>query len=443
MLWSWSSPKERRKLETYIINHLSAPAGDSINDYIEPLDYSLQYATIDNAIAICYKLGKGALMAKVDLKNAFRLCPVRPEDWHLLGIYWRNNFYIDKCLPFGLRSAPFLFNMVADALHWILQHYFGRTSNLFHYLDDFFFAGPANTQECHQALADMLTLCQAVQAPLKPEKVLGPATLLSILGIELDTIKMRARLPPDKLTALMEELNNFSLLHSSSHTCTKRQLLSLIGKLSFACKVIPAGRIFLRRLLDTAHSVDGLSDHIHITDETLKDISWWQTFAQSWNGIAFFLDPNWTPAPDLQLFTDASGTLGFGGYWDGAWYSQAWPPHLLSMPIEWKELYAIVIACEAWGHHWSGKRIMFHCDNQAIVQVWESGLSRSTDLMHLVRALFFIAAHNNFTVIVKHIRGINNSIADSLSRQQLSRFRSLVPHADLAGTPIPAKLTFS
>ena len=101
---------------------MSAPAGDGINDYIKPLDYSLQYATIDNAIAICYKLGKGALMAKVDLKNAFRLCPVRPEDWHLLGIYWHDNFYIDKCLPFRLRSAPFLFNMVADALHWILQH---------------------------------------------------------------------------------------------------------------------------------------------------------------------------------------------------------------------------------------------------------------------------------------------------------------------------------
>ena len=69
----------------------------------------------------------------------------------------------------------------------------------------------------------------------------------------------------------------------------------------------PAGRIFLRKLPDTAHSVDGLSDHIHITDETLKDISWWQTFAQSWNGIASF----WIPTGLLP-----SGTLGFGGYWD-------------------------------------------------------------------------------------------------------------------------------
>ena len=32
---------------------------------------------------LCHEVGPGALLAKVDLKNAFRLCPVRPEDWHL------------------------------------------------------------------------------------------------------------------------------------------------------------------------------------------------------------------------------------------------------------------------------------------------------------------------------------------------------------------------
>ena len=154
------------------------------------------------------------------------------------------------------------------------------------------------------------------------------------------------------------------------------------------------------------------------------------------------MDPTWTPAPELQLFTDASGALGFGGYWKGAWFSQPWPPHLASKPIEWKELYAIVIACETWGTHWSGRRILFHCDNHAIVQVWESGLSRSSDLMYLVRALFYVAARNNFNVMIRHIRGIDNCIADSLSRLQLSRFRSLAPQADTTPTTIPAKLTF-
>ena len=71
-----------------LINHLSAPPGISINDYIDPYDFTLHYRTIDDAISICHSLGKGALMAKVDLKNAFRLCPVRQEDWHLLGIHW-------------------------------------------------------------------------------------------------------------------------------------------------------------------------------------------------------------------------------------------------------------------------------------------------------------------------------------------------------------------
>ena len=90
-----------------IIYHLSAPINNSINDYIDST-YSLQYSTIDDAINIlCHGVVPGALLAKVDLKNAFCLCPVRPEDWHLLGIQWRGQYYVDKCLPSGLRSAPF------------------------------------------------------------------------------------------------------------------------------------------------------------------------------------------------------------------------------------------------------------------------------------------------------------------------------------------------
>ena len=89
--------------EWRLINHLSAPTDNSINDFIDPGDFSLQYATIDDAIKICHTLGQGTLMAEVDLKNAFLLCPVRQEDWHLLGIHWHGKYFVD---PFGLRSAP-------------------------------------------------------------------------------------------------------------------------------------------------------------------------------------------------------------------------------------------------------------------------------------------------------------------------------------------------
>ena len=424
-----------------LINHLSAPSGSSINDYINQYDYSLQYSNIDDVICICQKLGKGALMAKVDLKNAFRLCPVRREDWHLLGIRWRSQFYIDKCLPFGLRSAPYLFNMVADALEWVLKHYF-EVQHCFHYLDDFFLAGPPHSNTCYKALSDMLLFCRAVQAPVKPEKVLGPSTTLPILGIILDTSAGEARLPEGKLTALKQELQHFHNIATTNHMCTKRQLLSLIGKLTFGCKVIPAGRIFLRRLLDTAHSTDQLDGNISIDNEALEDIRWWLTFSSSWNGKAMFLNSRWTPAHHLNLFTDASSTIGFGAYWNGAWFSQHWPQQLQCKSIDWKELYAIVMACEVWGQHWGGKRLLFHCDNKPVVQVWESGSSRSSDLMRLVRALFFLAARHNFHVMICHIPGTNNSIADALSRMQLTRFRSLVPEANNHPTPTPASLTF-
>ena len=85
-------------------------------------------------------LGPGCFMAKTDLKSAFRLIPVHPDDWNLLGIYWKGQYYVVMYLPFGLRSAPFLFNQLSDALEWILIHNYG-VKHVLHILDDFFYRG--------------------------------------------------------------------------------------------------------------------------------------------------------------------------------------------------------------------------------------------------------------------------------------------------------------
>ena len=79
-----------------------------------------------------------------------------------------------------------------------------------------------------------------------------------------------------------------------------------------------------------------------------------------------------------------------------------------------------------------------HCDNHAVVDIWSSGTSRSPELMVLVRRLFFVAASHNFTVVLQHIPGTDNAIADALSRMQMTRFRSLAPLALTTPTAIPA-----
>ena len=95
-----------------IIMDLSSPHGSSINDYISKEEFSLHYATFDQALSLVARYRKDALMAKLDIKHAFRLCPVHLEDRELLGIHWQGQYYIDLRLPlwyaiFSLSLQPF------------------------------------------------------------------------------------------------------------------------------------------------------------------------------------------------------------------------------------------------------------------------------------------------------------------------------------------------
>ena len=104
--------------------------------------------------------------------------------------------------------------------------------------------------------------------------------------------------------------------------CTKKELLSLIGKLSFASKVVPSGRMFIRRLIDLSMTVERLSHRISLNSEARKDISWWAEYLPTWNGRYKILDPLTTPCHQLHIYTDASGEIGFGIYNNGNWVSK-------------------------------------------------------------------------------------------------------------------------
>jgi len=116
-----SNPQKHQPGKWRLIVYLSHLSGNSMNDSIPKPLCSLSYITVDSAIAEIMKLGRGTLLAKVDIKNAFCLLPVHLADCHLLAMSWNTQIFIDNSLPFGLRSAPILFNILADLLSWILQ----------------------------------------------------------------------------------------------------------------------------------------------------------------------------------------------------------------------------------------------------------------------------------------------------------------------------------
>ena len=91
----------------------------------------------------------------------------------------------------------------------------------------------------------------------------------------------------------------------------------------------------------------------------------------------------------MQLSPDASGTIGWGAFWLGRWLQGKWTEAQLSMDITWKELYTIVMAVHTWGSLWQRKRILFHCDNHAVVDIYESGSTHASETMALVCLLYF------------------------------------------------------
>ena len=105
---------------------------------------------------------------------------------------------------------------------------------LIKYLDDFFLVALPNSDVCSNKLSTCKAICAELGVPLAEEKTLGPLTVITFLGIELDSVKFEARSPVPKLVKAKSAVNKFLSLKSA----TKRQLLSLIGYLQHCCKVI-------------------------------------------------------------------------------------------------------------------------------------------------------------------------------------------------------------
>ena len=377
------------------------------------------------------QFGCGSVLAKFDIEAAYRIVPVHLQDRLLLGMVWQGELFVDGALPFGLRSAPKLFNAVADALLWIMSR--RGVQSAIHYLDDFLIVGPPRSESCSRALATSLRLSEELGVPIAPHKLEGPGTAISFLGIEIDTQEGVLRLPPAKLSRLRGLITTWK----GRKCCIKCELLSLIGQLQHACKVIRAGWTFLRRMIDLSAVATELHHRIRLNLAFRSDLQWWDIFLEDWNGVSVFAGVTQTP-PAVVLTSDASGTWGCRAFTSaGEWFQFQWPSLWASVHITVKELLPVVVACALWGEGWKGKAVQCRCDNAAVVAILKSGTSRHPLVMHLMRCLFFFVAYHQLCLYPVHLPGRLSEAADSLSRDNLPHFLQLVPTAQCLPTPLP------
>ena len=415
-----------------LVLDLSQPQGESVNDHINKEHFPCSYMHFDKATELIARVGKGCYLSKIDIKHAYRILPVRPEDWHLLVYQWEGKYYTDVKLPFGGRSSASIFNAFADLVCWILTEKYKLL--VVHYSDDFLLI---TKKDLPLARAHLRTLLQAfayLDIPIAEDKLVGPVTHLTFLGIHIDTTDFTISIPEDKVAAIMSDMPKWG----RRRTCTLTQLRSLNGKLNFFSKVIRPGRMFTRRLIKLTTTVSRPHHHITITKAAKSDLLWWCEFLKTANRSSFIPDPKFVYSTDLLLFTDASKYLGLGAVYGSKWIQSRWPPHLYGEDINFLELFTIMAAVLTWGQHWTRKRVVIVTDNKPITQVWASGTSQVVNIMTLIRKIYLFAATHHFSISFKHIFGQYNPAADALSRFQMQRFRTVMPGADTQPTDIPA-----
>ena len=391
-----------------IIHDCSRPLGHSVNSYASK--QSFKYTTVDKAVD---HLPANGWMAKVDLSSAYRSVPIHSSNIEYMGLHWQFHgdtaptYFVDTRLPFGGTECPEKFQRLTNAV-CRMMHRRGYTTIA--YLDDFLIMA-SNKEECQAGYEELLSLLQSLGFSINWNKAVSPAQSITFLGIEINSIARTLSLPLEKLQEIKSMLNAWL----DKAKATKHQLQQLIGKLSWAARMVKSSRPHLRRLLAAMTSLKAKHHHIRLSADTKLDIAWWVKFIAPFNGTVHISS---VPEPSTYLTTDACNTGGAACY-QNDWYYAHWEtdyPEMQSAHINVKELLAVLLAVKRWAHLWKKQHVILYTDSKCVMYMINNGTSRNLVAANMIRELSMLCVAYDCHITAKNLAGAQNVISDYLSR---------------------------
>ena len=439
-------PKDGGK-DTRLIFHLSYPRGNqkiSVNANTPEEICSVNYPDFNDAVQLCIKAGKG----KSDMKSTFRNLGIKKQHWKFLimkavsPIDGMTYYFVDKCLPFGASISCSHFQRFSNAVKHIVQWKTG--SKLVNYLDDYFFAALLKLI-CNNQVREFLSVCQAISFPVSMEKTFWATAKLEFLGLLIDTVNQCVCIPVDKIAKAVNLIE--SILSNKSKKVILNQLQKVCGFLNFLGRCVIPGRAFTRRLYAYTKG-DRLKPHHHIrvNAEMRDDLRMWLTFL--YHPTVFcrpFLDfSKILIADEIDMYSDASGKIGMGAICGEEWMYQKWNPDFISKykpSIEYLELLGVTAGVLAWIHKFKNQRIILFCDNRSVVDMINHTTTSCKNCMVLIRIIVLKGLVENVRIFARHVEGVKNVFADSLSRDKITYFKKLCQERHKSinqdRTPIP------
>ena len=422
--------------ELRMIFNLSHPKGWSVNDNISSAATSVKYCSVSDVVSwmLTNQPKEKWFMSKVDLTDAYRMVPIKKDEWKFLGMSVGNKIFIDRCLPMGASSSCSTFQRVSDALTWIAKMTCPVTCHIFNYLDDFLIIASSKAEN-ERALVHFEDLCQWLGMPLSAKKTVRPTVNLVFLGLGIDSEKEVLFVPEKKKVKVLNQLQRFL----KTNRPRVREWQSTLGGLSHLTHVIPAGRVYLSSVYGSLQGILSQQGHKRraISLEAREDLEVWVKFLKDLPPTKCFRMFN-KDACSISIHTDASTSVGYGGVCGENWFMGTWPDE------QWKtqniallELYPVYAALVTWKDRTEDSTVACYTDNKALVDILNKLYTRDRRIRQLLKPLAsWCLAHNVF-LVAHHIPGMYNIAPDLLSRGKLAEFQAQFPDMRMQPDVVP------
>ena len=356
---------------------------------------------------------------------------ILPNDWAFsldltdaylhVPIHWRSKKYLRFCikgqtfqfkaLPFGLATSPFVFTslMVTKATH--LRR---RSVVLFPYLDDWLVRNQIRADILRDQQFTIKLISSLGLIINEKESDLIPAQNFVFIGMEFLTHKNIVRVPWDRV----QDILSLVLWFKKQEQVSARLFLSLLGKLSAAAQFVVLGRLHLRSLQMALFAqwkphVLPLEHCILINMQIKSHLEWWNSRERFAQGVLLK-----SPLPSHTLFTDAS-LSGWGAHLEpeGLLFHGVWSLDQSALHINVLEMKAILLALKQCHQHVNNTTVMIATDNSSVVAyLRKQGGTHSPSLCMEVWETLRWCDKRNINLLVRHVPGKTNILADRLSR---------------------------
>ena len=139
------------------------------------------------------------------------------------------------------------------------------------------------------------------------------------------------------------------------------------------------------------------------------------TFLDQFNGTCSYL---YTPIQCTDTIQLDPCLTGVGARFSNQVYQYQFKDNEVpcSFSIVRLEMWNVLIAIRVLADEWSNCSLVIKCENEAMVNVVNSGVTRDNVLVAMARNIWLTTASPNIKVRLVHIPGMDNECADLLSR---------------------------